>query len=285
LFGAFFGKDIFNESQRAFADIQSDDVVAGKLQVHFIDVGQGDAALIITPDNKCIIIDAGTNSSQDTLRAYLNSQQVTNIEYAVFTHPHEDHIGGADVVINSFNVKNVILPDAQANTRTYEDMLKAIDTNDVNMFIAAPDDEYVAGDVSFVILAPQGSDFSELNNSSIVLKLQYGDTSFMFTGDAESNSEKAMLSMYNVSVFGSDVLKVGHHGSTSSTTVNFLNAVNPLYAVISCGKGNSYGHPHVETLDKLNAAGVTVLRTDELGTIVLLSDGYNITKYEQNSIK
>ena len=272
----FFGPDMFDGGSERTGKILMD----GTMQVHFIDIGQGDSALIVTPDGKNILIDAGTNSSEKDLKFYLDSQEIKEIEYAVMTHPHEDHIGGADMVINTYDVKNVIMPDVTHDSVTFERMLEAIDKNNVNMITPKVGDVYKIGDVSFKVLAPINTKYSSLNDYSVVIRLDYGGTSFMFTGDAEKLSEKEMLSEHNISEFACDVLKVGHHGSTTSTSIEFLRAVNPTAAIISCATGNSYGHPHRETIDSLVDEGVEIYRIDQLGTVVFKANGADVTYIE-----
>jgi len=273
----FVVPDLFDDtgSQRAGKILMD-----GTMQVHFIDVGQGDSALIVTPEGKNILVDAGTNSSEKDLKFYLDSQDVKEIEYAVMTHPHEDHIGGADMVINTYDVKNVIMPDITHDSATFERMLEAIDNNNVNLHTSEIGDVYTVGDVSFKILAPVNAKYSNLNDYSVVIRVDYGGTSFMFTGDAEKLSEKEMLNEHNASEFVCDVLKVGHHGSTTSTSKEFLSAVNPTAAIISCGTGNTYGHPHRETINSLVDEGAEIYRIDQLGTIVFKADGAEVTYIE-----
>ena len=221
-----------------------------------------------------MLIDAGNNADSDFGVNYLKVK-VSKIELCSSTHPHEDHIGGLDVVINTFEIDKVIMPKVSHTTKTFEDVLTAISNKSLKITSPTPGSTFSLGETRFTILAPNSSTYDELNNYSIVLKMEYGDTSFLFTGDAEDISENEMISKgYNLSA---DVLKIGHHGSNSSTTQNFLNKVNPKYAVIMVGADNTYGHPHQETMDKLKSKNIQVYRTDENGTIVATSDGNNIT--------
>lgn len=268
----YFGPEILDDSKSP--GVMPD----GAVQVHFIDVGQGDSALIVTPGGKYVLVDAGPNSSEKDLLSYLDSHGVEEIEYVVLTHPHEDHIGGADGVINKYIVKHVMMPDVSSDTITFERVLEAIDKHDVDMIVPKPGGEFSVDGVSLRILAPLSSSYRDLNNYSIVMRVSYGSTSVIFTGDAEALSEKEMLKKYSDSDLRSNILKVGHHGSVSSTTLEFLNAVSPEIAVISCGTGNTYGHPHKETIDKLNKAGVNIYRTDMNGSVVFALDGETITE-------
>lgn len=249
------------------------DADGGEVQFHFIDVGQGDAALIRTEKGD-ILIDAGTNSSEDELRAYLDRLGVTDIEYAVFTHPHEDHIGGADMILNTYNVKNVVLPDATATSKTFERMMDAIEAEKCEVIMAAPDKTFKVGDLTCTILAPIGTAYTELNNYSVVIRAEYGDTTVLFTGDAETLSEEEMLERYFFKgLLDCDILKVGHHGSDTSSSQAFLYAVSPVHAVISVGEGNTYDHPKQEILARYEAMKAEILRTDKEGDIVFTSTG------------
>ena len=243
-----------------------------------IDVGQGDAALIRTAEGN-VLIDAGTNASEEDLIAYLKAEGVTELVYAVFTHPHEDHIGGADAVLEYCKVENVILPEKTATTVVYNRMMDAIEAEGANVIIAVPDATYTVGDLKLTILGPIGSGYKDMNNDSVVLRADFGASSVLYTGDAEDVSEEEMLDRYRLNgKLDCDLLKLGHHGSDSSSTEAFLRAVSPEMAVISCGEGNDYGHPKQIILDRLNSLNVTYWRTDLLGSIVVVSDGTTLTK-------
>lgn len=244
------------------------------LKVHFIDVGQADS-ILIQYGNENMLIDAGNNDDENTLKNYINSLGIKEFKYVVGTHAHEDHIGSLDYIINSFKVGKVYFPKVSASTKTFENLLNAVNNKGMKFTIPTVGESFNLGDAKCTILGPNGSTYTDANNYSIVIKLEYGSNSFLFTGDAEDVSEKEMLSSgLNLK---SDVLKAGHHGSKSSTTDEFLNAVNPKYAVLSVGKDNDYGHPNKETLDKFSERKIKVYRTDESGTIVATSDGKNIT--------
>ena len=265
--GLFFGKDAI------FGGNTSDPVSGGEVQFHFIDVGQGDAALIRTEKGD-ILIDAGTNSSEDELKAYLDRLGVTDIEYAVFTHPHEDHIGGADMILNTYNVKNVILPDATSTSKTFERMMDAIEAERCGVIEATPDKTFKVGELTCTILAPISTSYTETNDYSVVIRADYGETSVLFTGDAETHSESEMLERYRFKgLLDCDLLKVGHHGSDTSSSQAFLDAVSPVHAVISVGEGNTYDHPKQEILSRYEAMRITIHRTDKEGSVVFATTG------------
>lgn len=244
-----------------------------ELRVSFIDVGQGDSEFIELPNGETMLIDAGTNETGKNVVDYIKSLGYTSINYVVGTHPHEDHIGGLDDVIKTFDIGSIYMPKITADTKTFEDVLDAAESknlmiNTAKSGVSIMDTE----DLSVKFLAPTLDIYENTNDYSAVVKVVYGDTSYLFTGDAEEFSENLITDDVNA-----DVLKVGHHGSSTSTSTEFLKKVSPSSAVISCGKDNSYGHPHSETLQKLADMGTAVYRTDELGTIVSVSDGKTIT--------
>lgn len=247
----------------------------GNLYIHFLDVGQGDSTLIMLPNKEVMLIDCGTNKSGNSVVDYIKSLDIRRIDYLIGTHPHEDHIGGMDDVINSFEIGQVYMPRVTTDTKTFEDVLDAIANKGLLVNTAKSGVSILnEGDITAKFLAPVSDTYNNLNNYSAVVMLNYNGGSFLFTGDAEKESELEILKQRSISAH---VLKVGHHGSTTSTADDFLNGVNPLYAVISCGSGNTYGHPHKEILDKLEDNNVTVLRTDKLGTIILEYDGNTFT--------
>jgi beta-lactamase superfamily II metal-dependent hydrolase len=256
----------------ANSDVQS--VIEGDLKVHYIDVGQADS-ILIQQNGYNMLIDGGNNEDSDLVINYLKQQGVTKLDYVIGTHPHEDHIGGLDVAIKSFDIGKVILPKVTSTTQTFEDVVNAIADKGLKIITPVVGDTYELGSAQWTIVAPNSSSYDDLNNYSIVIKLKFGNNSFIFTGDAEDVSEGEILAK-QLDIQG-DVLKIGHHGSNSSTTTEFLEKVNPSYAVISVGADNKYGHPYQETMDKLKNKGIEVYRTDECGTIVCTSDGNNIT--------
>ena len=249
----------------------ADDNAESSLRVSFIDVGQGDSEFIELPNGETLLIDAGTNETGADVVSYISSLGYSSIDYVVGTHPHEDHIGGLDDVIRTFDVESVYMPKVTADTKTFEDVLDAVDEKGLTINTAKAGVTLVDGDgLSVKMLAPILDEYDNTNDYSAVIRIVYDDTSFIFMGDAEQYAEDLITGDVD-----SDVLKVGHHGSSTSTGEAFLERVSPSYAVISCGLGNSYGHPHTETIEKLG--GIPVFRTDEMGTIVATSDGSEIS--------
>lgn len=242
------------------------------LTVRFIDVGQADSELISLPDGQIMMIDAGNNGDAEMLVKYIQNLGISKIDYLIGTHPHEDHIGSLDAVIDNFEIGKLYLPRATTNTKTFESVLDAAARKNLTIDTAKSGvNIYSDPETSIDIIAPVGTGYSSLNNYSAVVMLRWRDSSFLFTGDAEEESENEITA--DVSC---DVLKVGHHGSSTSSSTGFLRRVNPSFAVISCGEGNSYGHPHEETLEKLESLGVKLYRTDLNGTVTCRTDG---TKY------
>lgn len=256
------------------------------LEIHFIDVGQGDCSLIKW-EGAAVLIDCGERENSDKILDYLKKQDVKKLDIVIATHPHSDHIGGMGDIISCIDVERVIAPkvssDMTPTTKTYERFLKALQDKALKLTAAKPGTVYaLAGKTSssmdkqppkLEILAPL-ADYDDLNDYSVVVRMTYGGTSYLFTGDAEKKAEKHILdSDANVSA---DVLKVGHHGSSSSTSEKFLEAVSPDLCVIQCGTGNSYGHPHAEILERLESFRVKCFRTDINGTVIVYSDGDDI---------
>jgi len=251
-------------------------IVDGDLSVHFINVGQGDCSLIIS-DGQTALIDAGEAEYGDTVVSYLNSQGIKKLDYVIVTHPHSDHMGGIATVLESFDVGKVIVPkvsdEMTPTTKTYKVFLQTVQNEGLKLTQAKVGDVYNLGEASLELLAPN-SDYKDLNNYSIVSLLTYGENKFLFTGDAESKSEKEMLEKNLLTKV--DVLKVGHHGSSTSSKKKFLEVVSPDYAVILCGD-NSYNHPHEDTVDNLLEYTDNIYRTDQQGTVVFTSDGKRLS--------
>lgn len=240
-----------------------------QLSVDFIDVGQGDSILICS-GGQSMLVDAGTNESGKTVLNFLRNKGIKKLDYAVGTHPHADHIGGLDDVIRGIDTDSLLMPNAVTDTKTFNDVLDAAESRNLSITVPEEDDEFSLGASRVTVLSKNKEQSDNLNNSSLILKIVYGDFSLLLTGDAEKEAEKQLLS--DKKDVSADVLKVGHHGSETSTSGNFLKAVSPKCAVISCGKNNDYGHPHEKTLKKLEKQGTEVYRTDISGTISLFAD-------------
>lgn len=245
-----------------------------RLIVHFIDVGQGDS-ILLESDDEFVLIDAGERDQADRVVDYIIDRGADELKYVIATHPHSDHVGGLRKVINEIDAENFITTETDCATNTWMKVLTAVEDKRLHYIDAVAGDTYTFGKASFTIMAPLSDSYEGYNNYSVVTKVTCGDVSFLLTGDAEKESENEMLS--SGESLRADVLKCGHHGSSTSTTAKFLKAVNPSYAVISCGKDNEYGHPHKETIQKLELLGCEILRTDRMGTIVAYTDGSTLS--------
>ena len=242
------------------------------LCVHYIDVGQGDSIYVKLPNGENLLIDAGDNDAGVNVTGYLKDLKVKKIDYLVATHPHSDHIGGMDDVINKFDIETMYMPDVTHNTSTFSSLLDAIEKNNVKLKVAKSGVSILKEEnLSVDILSPDGKTYEDMNNYSAVVKITYGDTAFLFMGDAEKVIEnKLKLGLK------SDVIKVGHHGSDTSTGEKFLQSVSPEVAVISVGENNDYSHPHNEVVSRLKKHNINIFRTDYDGTVVIGSDGEKI---------
>lgn len=256
----------------------------GTLRVHYIDVGQGDCTLLQTPDNKNILIDTGNPENYDTINVYLKAQKVEKLDVMLITHPHSDHMGSAEKILKNYAVESVYLPKVAHNTMLFENFMKTLSEKGLKANVAYAGVSIPAGDaVSIDLFSPiEGKSYTELNDYSPIARVAYGETSFLFTGDGENEDEQDAIAQAGLKL-KSDVLKVGHHGSDTSTGELFLSLVNPQYAVISVGRDNTYGHPSENTLNKLR--GKTIFQTDREGNVVAISDGQGISFITQNSGK
>lgn len=241
------------------------------LNVYFIDVGQADSILL---ENKghYMLIDAGNNEDGPKLVNYFNEQDIKEFDYVVGTHAHEDHIGGMDDIIKNFKIDNFYMPDAITTTKTFEDVLDALEETNVIFQTPKVNQTFNLQDTTITTLSVT-ADEKNLNDTSIVLKVKHGTNTFLFMGDASTKIEKNLLNKD----IKSDVLKVGHHGSRYSTSLEFLKKVSPEYAVISVGENNTYKHPHEEILKRLEEQNIQIYRTDKQGTILAKSNGSIIT--------
>lgn len=259
-------------------DNTSNSEVSGVLTIDYIDVGQGDSALV-NVNGKYMLIDAGTNASEKDLINYLKGKNIQKIDYVIGTHPHEDHIGGLDKVIDNFDIGQVYLPKISHTTKTYESVLESIKNKGLKVTTAKEGVKIDLGPGTTVeMYSPNKSKYDNLNDYSPIMRVVFGENKFLFTGDAEREAENEVIKK-GVDL-SADVLKVGHHGSDTSTSDDFLKKVNPKIAIISCGKGNDYGHPHNSTVNKLEGRNIKTFRTDEVGTIQVESDGKNLTVRE-----
>lgn len=244
------------------------------LEVHYLDIGQGDCTLIRQGDH-AMLIDAGNNSKGTTVQAYLENQGIDHLDYVIGTHPDADHIGGLDVIIYKFDCDEVWMPDYSKDTRTYDDVIQAVKAKDYQITHPKAGDEYALGEARVTVVCPVKDSYgSNANDYSIGVRVQFGENSFLFTGDAEEHSEEDMTA--SGENLNADVYKAAHHGSRTANTEDFLKAVDPQYVVFSCGEGNTYGHPHAEVLNRLREMGIQIFRTDDQGTVVAVSDGQTI---------
>lgn len=248
-----------------------------KMIIHYIDVGQGDS-ILIQVNNKNLLIDAGPKSDKKKLFNYLSSLNLNKLDYVIATHPHEDHIGNMSDVIDDYNVLAFYAPKVQSTTKTFEKMIDSLKSKNlkINVIKKGTDSINLGDNTKVTVFSPTKDSYEDLNNYSPVIKIEYGKTSFLFTGDAQKDVEKEILST-NEDI-SADILKVGHHGSSTSTTNDFLKKVNPSIGVISVGKDNTYNHPNDDTIKRLNENKVTIYRTDKDGTVVFSSDGSKIIK-------
>ncbi len=244
-------------------------------EIHFIDVGQADCSLIIC-DGESLLIDGGNVGDSSLVVSYLLSEGIEELDYVICTHAHEDHVGGLSGPLNKFTVTEAVFaPETGADTKCYNDFLSAVKKQDMEITVPENGSEFTLGSSTVTFLGPVTEEHSDINNTSIVTKITYGETSFLFTGDAEREAEEDILE--SGADISANVLKVGHHGSENSTTYPFLREIMPEIAVISVGTDNKYGHPTEEALSRLRDADVKVYRTDIQGHIVITSDGKNLS--------
>lgn len=247
----------------------------GEMAVHFFDVGQGDSEFIEFPNGTTMLIDAGESEMGERVVSNIKALGYDKITYVVATHPHSDHIGGLVTVLNSFNVDTVYMPSVAANTSTFEKLIYILENKKCKVVEAKSGVVVIDEDNLFAqFVAPVSDKYEDLNDYSAVLKLKYGSTSFLFTGDAEKISENEITADIKA-----DVLKVGHHGSNTSSTKKFVEKVNPKYAVFEVGKDNSYNHPSSDVVKRFEKLGAEILRTDMNGNITIKSNGSELTVF------
>ena len=261
--------------------VQKIEVPDGEMEVHFIDVGQADCALLASGGH-FMLIDGGNNDDAEHIVTYLQNAGVKKLDLVVGTHPHEDHIGSLDAAIEAFDIGAVYMPDVSADTETYRDVLDAVKGKGLQIQHPVPGDVLDFNGLPVEIFGPV-KEYSNLNNHSIVLRVSVGETAFLFTGDVEIEGEYDILEQgFDISA---DVLKVSHHGSSGSSVEEFLAYTDADYAVISVGEGNIYDHPEAVTLKRLQNYGMVIYRTDEQGTIVCDTDGKNISFRQERESK
>ncbi|MBR5446369.1 MAG: MBL fold metallo-hydrolase [Clostridia bacterium] len=269
---AFFGSWSYGQTGKV---IPRRELLTGTASIHFIDVGQGDATLILTGD-AAVLIDAGTSSSAGTLVEYVRTY-AGRLDYLILTHPHDDHVGGADEILETIPTGRLLMPIVENNSYT-DSLLATAEDRGIPVFDILPGSQYTAGEITCTMLGPIHKNYDNLNNVSAVIRVDVGGTSLLLSGDAEQEAELDVLMAGNLPLLDCDIYQVGHHGSSTSTSLEFFTAVSPDHCVISCGYGNDYGHPHTTVLQLLTLSGASVYRTDTEGTVVLETDGKTITR-------
>ncbi|ACD24617.1 MBL fold metallo-hydrolase [Clostridium botulinum] len=246
--------------------------------VHYIDVGQGDAALIQV-NNINMLIDSGPKESRNKILDYLQSLNIKKINYIVATHPHEDHIGNMAKIIKTYGLYKFYAPKIENTTSTFEKMIDALKDKNLKINVIKKDTNSIdlGKNTDVTVFSPIKDSYDNINNYSPVIKIQYGDTSFLFTGDAEKEVENEILLDSNNNI-RSDVIKVGHHGSSTSSSKSFIEKVNPSIAIISVGADNKFNHPNKSTIDCLTKSNIKIYQTNKENTIILSSDGHKIIK-------
>lgn len=265
----------FSNHEQTTAATTADSTVlpSSSFEIHFLDVGQADAALVLC-DNEAMLIDGGNAEDSSLIYSYLKTHSINHLEYIICTHPHEDHVGGLSGALNYATVGTVYCSIDSYDSKTFDNFKHYLEKQNKEIEIPSVGDSFSLGGSTVSILGPV-ENYSDINNTSIVLRIQYGNTSFLFAGDAEIDSEQDILNAGTN--LKSTLLKVGHHGSDTSTSYRWLREISPEYAIISVGKNNSYGHPTEQTLSRLQDAEVTLFRTDLQGYIICTSNGETLT--------
>ena len=270
--GCYIPVYVPEETPPPAADISTDSGDWG-FEIHFLDVGQADCILVRCGE-AAMLVDGGNVDDGSIVYSYLQQEGLEYLDYVVCTHAHEDHCGGLSAALNYAEAGVIYSPVTEYDTKAFSDVVRYAEAQGNFLTVPEPDTVFALGDAEVTVLGPR-YEYEDANNTSIVLRIEYGETSFLLTGDAETLSENDILDAG--CEVGSTVLKVGHHGSSTSTSYRWLNAVMPQYAVIQVGTDNSYGHPHDEVMSRLRDAGVTVYRTDTMGTVICFSDGKQVT--------
>lgn len=278
-----FGYYGFDNGEDQISGTQTEDVYEPRLEVHYIDVGQGDCSLIIC-DGQTMLIDAGENGHEIEVLNYLRMQNIEKLDYIIASHQHTDHIGGLPEVLDEFGAVNLIMPkltkEQTPTNTTYTAFLNSIKNSGAKVIASKVGASYTLGSATFEILGPVTDDAEDINNMSVVVKLTFGKKTFLFTGDAEKEEEREIIE--TGAILDCDVLKVGHHGSGTSSGVKFLDAVTPEICVIQVGADNDYGHPHENIVERLEGYTPDIYRTDLCGDIIITSDGVNLNVTYEN---
>lgn len=260
-----------NENFDLTTQSTSSEIINNSLTVHYIDVDQGDAIFIELPNKQTILIDAGEASKGEIVTKYIKNLNYDKIDYLIGTHPHTDHIGGLAYIINNFTIENIYMPKVNSTSKTYENLLNTILQKDLRVITAKSGISILnTEELSINIIAPT-KDYSNLNNNSAVIKIEYKEKSFLFMGDAETQSENDITSDISA-----DVIKIGHHGSDTSSGQSFVNKVKPKYVIVMVGNNNKYDHPKLAIINRWSNIGAKIYRTDLNGSIVVTTDGSSI---------
>lgn len=259
----FVDNTIYYEEETETLEETTTNNDTSNLSAYFIDVGQADACLLES-DGHFMLIDAGNNNDAELLLDFLKIHKVEKLDYVIGTHLHEDHIGSLDTIIENFDIGQIYLPNKLHTSKTFEDVLDAIEKKNLTITEPIAGNIFYFNEIPVEIIAPI-KDYDDLNNNSIVLKIDNGDLSFLFTGDIEMEAEKDIIET-EIDI-SADILKVAHHGSDTSSTKEFINRVSPDYTVISVGENNKYGHPSKAIIELFNSLGINIYRTDESGNI------------------
>lgn len=274
--GCSFVEIEIDKSEPDTKKVMEETTVSQGLTVRFLDVGQADSTFIHLPNGETMLIDAGTSDESDIVLDYIRSARISEINYVIGTHPHSDHIGGLADVLNLFETGKLYMPKVVHDTKSFENVLDAVESNEIELYTAKAGTVIYEDDTTKIsLLGPVSDEYEDLNNYSAIVKIEYGETSFLFMGDAEKLAEEEITE--DVSA---DVLKVGHHGSNTSSSSEFIKRVNPEIAVISVGEDNKYNHPSEKVLKRLESVGAKIYRTDIDGDIIIESDGVNINVKE-----